>query len=181
MLYETHLQNVDGLAHPPSMVVGTGSLDGVDVALLPNKLWRRSLSAMINPTSSPLLNPPTPPPVPSPALLRPPALLLLRLNLPAPLLPLHLSLSVVASLGRHWRSLLTSFHFGTCVRPPVPDDTTASNTGVHRGACTFLQLQLQRQLLWLACRHHIAELILRSAFDSLFSDTTAPKSSSSRF
>ena len=60
-------------------------------------------------------------------------------------------------------------------------DTTASNTGVHRGACTFLQLQLQRQLLWLACRHHIAELILRSAFDSLFGDTTAPKSSSSRF
>ena len=60
-------------------------------------------------------------------------------------------------------------------------DTTASNTGVHRGACTFLQLQLQRQHLWLVCRHHIAELILRSAFDSLFGDTTAPKSSSSRF
>ena len=56
-------------------------------------------------------------------------------------------------------------------------DTTASNTRVHRGACTFLQLQLQRQLLWLACRHHIAELILRSAFDSLFGNTT----SSSRF
>ena len=54
-------------------------------------------------------------------------------------------------------------------------DTTASNTGVHRGACTFLQLQLQRQLLWLACRHHIAELILRSAFDSLFGDTTGPE------
>ena len=34
MLYETHLQNVDGLAHPPSMVVGAGSLDGVD--LLPS-------------------------------------------------------------------------------------------------------------------------------------------------
>ena len=54
-------------------------------------------------------------------------------------------------------------------------DTTASNTGVHRGACTFLQLQLQRQLLWLACRHHIAELILRSAFDSLFGDITGPE------
>ena len=53
--------------------------------------------------------------------------------------------------------------------------TIASNTGVHRGACTFLQLQLQRQLLWLACRHHIAEPILRSAFDSLFGDTTGPE------
>ena len=54
-------------------------------------------------------------------------------------------------------------------------DTTASNTGVHRGACTFLQLQLQRQLLWRACCHHIAELILRSAFDSLFGNTTGPE------
>ena len=47
-------------------------------------------------------------------------------------------------------------------------DTTASNTGVHRGACVFLQQYLQRQLLWLACRHHIAELILRAAFDAIF-------------
>ena len=56
---------------------------------------RRSLSAMRNPASSP----PTPPPVPSPALLRPPTLLLLRLN------PLHLSLSVVSSLKRRGQPL----------------------------------------------------------------------------
>ena len=85
----------------------SSTLDVTPKQAVEKKLVRQS--AMRNPASSPLLTPPTPPPVPSPALLRPPALLLLRLNLPAPLLPLHLSLSVVASLGRHWRSLLTSF------------------------------------------------------------------------
>ena len=33
-------------------------------------------------------------------------------------------------------------------------DTTSSNTGVRKGACTLLQELLSRQILWLACRHH---------------------------
>ena len=31
-------------------------------------------------------------------------------------------------------------------------DTTSSNTGVHKGACTILQQLLNRQILWMACR-----------------------------
>ena len=47
-------------------------------------------------------------------------------------------------------------------------DTTSSNTGVNKGSCTLLQQLLLRQLLWLACRHHILGLvILKSSWDSL--------------
>lgn len=54
-------------------------------------------------------------------------------------------------------------------------DTTSANTGVHKGACVLLQELLQRLLLWLACRHHILELILGAAFIKLFGKTTGPE------
>ena len=54
-------------------------------------------------------------------------------------------------------------------------DTTSSNTGVHRGACTILQQLLNRQLLWLACRHHILELVVGAAFTELFGETKSPE------
>ena len=53
-------------------------------------------------------------------------------------------------------------------------DTTCSNTGVNSGGAVLLQQLLNRQLLWLSCRHHVAELILKAAFQSLFGNTTAP-------
>ena len=46
-------------------------------------------------------------------------------------------------------------------------DTTSSNSGINSGSCVLLQQLLNRQLLWLACRHHIPELILKAAFQSL--------------
>ena len=49
-------------------------------------------------------------------------------------------------------------------------DTTSSNSG----SCVLLQQLLNRQLLWLACRHHIPELILKAAFQPLFGKTTSP-------
>ena len=54
-------------------------------------------------------------------------------------------------------------------------DTTSSNTGVYREACTLLQQFLDRQLLWLACRHHIRELVIGAAFRSIFGDTKSPE------
>ena len=54
-------------------------------------------------------------------------------------------------------------------------DTTSSNTGVHKGACTILQQLLDRQLLWLACRHHILELIVGAAFTELFGEKKSPE------
>ena len=53
-------------------------------------------------------------------------------------------------------------------------DTTSSNSGINSGNCVLLQQLLNRQLLWLACRHHIPELILKAAFQSLFGKTTSP-------
>lgn len=36
-------------------------------------------------------------------------------------------------------------------------DTTASNTGVNQGSATYVEADLKKALLWLACRHHIGE------------------------
>ncbi len=54
-------------------------------------------------------------------------------------------------------------------------DTTSANTGVHRGCCTLLQALLGWQILWLACRHHILELILGAAYTELFGPTSGPE------
>ncbi|XP_060880027.1 uncharacterized protein LOC132951961 [Metopolophium dirhodum] len=42
-------------------------------------------------------------------------------------------------------------------------DTTSSNTGRLNGACALLEQRLGRDVLHLACRHHIFELILQAA------------------
>ena len=43
-------------------------------------------------------------------------------------------------------------------------DTTAGHTGSLKGACTLLEKVMGCELLWLACRHHIMELILSKVF-----------------
>ena len=54
-------------------------------------------------------------------------------------------------------------------------DTISSNSGVNKGCCVILQTLLNRQILWLACRHHIPELIIGAAFTALFGDTKSPE------
>ena len=46
-------------------------------------------------------------------------------------------------------------------------DTTASNTGAITAACISVQQRLDRELLWLACRHHVGEVILTHVWDDL--------------
>jgi hypothetical protein len=43
-------------------------------------------------------------------------------------------------------------------------DTTAVNSGVIGGVSTRLELELDKELLHLACRHHIAEIMLEKVF-----------------
>lgn len=43
-------------------------------------------------------------------------------------------------------------------------DSTASNTGRLNGACVLLEQRLERDILFLACRHHIYELVLQGVF-----------------
>ena len=53
-------------------------------------------------------------------------------------------------------------------------DTTSSNTGWIKGACALIEKSLNRPMLWLACRHHILELILRAVWEVLFGKDMAP-------
>jgi len=43
-------------------------------------------------------------------------------------------------------------------------DTTASNTGIKCGVCIRLETEIGHELLNLACRHHISEIMLEKVF-----------------
>lgn len=47
-------------------------------------------------------------------------------------------------------------------------DTTASNTGKAKGACILIENAMKGNLLWLACRHHMFEVLLSVAFNVTF-------------
>ncbi|XP_074106832.1 uncharacterized protein LOC141532401 [Cotesia typhae] len=53
-------------------------------------------------------------------------------------------------------------------------DTTAVNTGIHNGTCKAIEKTLGRELIWLPCRHHIFEIILRSAFEVYWPVSSGP-------
>ena len=53
-------------------------------------------------------------------------------------------------------------------------DTTASNTGLKSGSCTLLQQKFGKNLLSLACRHHINELIAAKVFLVLMKSSNGP-------
>ncbi|CAH0563009.1 unnamed protein product [Brassicogethes aeneus] len=52
-------------------------------------------------------------------------------------------------------------------------DTTSSNTGCDSGACT-LEDKIGRDLLYLACRHHTSELMLRNVAEVAWPVTNSP-------
>ena len=53
-------------------------------------------------------------------------------------------------------------------------NTTSSNTGKWTGSCVLLQQLLEYQIVWMACKHHINELVDGAAFKEIFGDTSAP-------
>lgn len=54
-------------------------------------------------------------------------------------------------------------------------DTTAANSGHKSGACLVLENHLDRKLIRLACRHHIYEIMLRTAFEMKVANTSGPE------
>ena len=54
-------------------------------------------------------------------------------------------------------------------------DTTTANAGRHNGACTLLEAKLGHDALYLACRHHIHEIILEEVFSSCFGPSSSPE------
>ncbi|XP_074101089.1 uncharacterized protein LOC141528769 [Cotesia typhae] len=53
-------------------------------------------------------------------------------------------------------------------------DTTAVNTGIHHGTYKEIEKALGKELIWLPCRHHIYEIILRSAFEVYWPVSSGP-------
>ncbi|XP_050524055.1 uncharacterized protein LOC126895832 [Daktulosphaira vitifoliae] len=53
-------------------------------------------------------------------------------------------------------------------------DTTSSNTGRLKGTCILLEQRLEKDLLYLLCRHHIYEIVLKSIFEEKFGSTSGP-------
>ena len=54
-------------------------------------------------------------------------------------------------------------------------DTTSSNTGRFQEACVLLEQMIGRDLLYLPCRHHIYEIILKSVFEEKLFKSTGPE------
>jgi len=53
-------------------------------------------------------------------------------------------------------------------------DTTASNTGRLNGTYKLLETAINRNLLWMACRHHMFEVLLSDAFGVCLGPSTGP-------
>ena len=55
---------------------------------------------------------------------------------------------------------------------PLCFNTTSSNTGLKEGACTSIEQKLEHSLLYLACRHHILEILLKCMFSNYFGSSS---------
>lgn len=53
-------------------------------------------------------------------------------------------------------------------------DTTAVNTGRINGACVLVEQKMGKELLWLACRHHILEIVLAAVTNHLLGPSKGP-------
>ena len=53
-------------------------------------------------------------------------------------------------------------------------DTKASNSGVKKAAAIRLMKQLGRPVFFLACRHHVCELIAKACWYALFEEDLSP-------
>ena len=53
-------------------------------------------------------------------------------------------------------------------------DTTSVNTGRFNGACVLLENRIGRELLWLACRHHVLLLVLAKTFSLCCGPSSTP-------
>lgn len=53
-------------------------------------------------------------------------------------------------------------------------DTTSVNTGLKNGACVLIEHLVEGELLWLACRHHVLEIVLSKVFTFCFGPSSSP-------
>ena len=53
-------------------------------------------------------------------------------------------------------------------------DTTSSNTGIMEGAVTHIESARKSKVLWLACRHHVSELIIKHVYTDIVAPSKGP-------
>lgn len=53
-------------------------------------------------------------------------------------------------------------------------DTTAVNSGLRNGACILLEQKMEKDMLWLACRHHILEIMLEAVVSTALGPSSGP-------
>ena len=53
-------------------------------------------------------------------------------------------------------------------------DTTASNSGINKGAAKLIEEKLEKKVFYFACRHHISEVIIGGAWEAVFSNVKSP-------
>jgi len=53
-------------------------------------------------------------------------------------------------------------------------DTTSSNSGVNKGAAKLLEERLNKKVFYLACRHHVLEIIVGAIWKLLFGKVLGP-------
>ena len=53
-------------------------------------------------------------------------------------------------------------------------DTTASNTSLKGGVCVLIERELERDLLNLACRHHVTEIVQEKVFGLYDTSSKSP-------
>ena len=53
-------------------------------------------------------------------------------------------------------------------------DTTASNSGINRGAAKLIEEKLDKKVFYFTCRHHISEVIIGGAWEAVFSKVKSP-------
>lgn len=69
--------------------------------------------------------------------------------------------------------LLASWHMTHRIQG-LSFDTTSTNSGPFSGAAVALERLLEREILYLPCRHHVYELVLREVFETKMGKTSAP-------
>lgn len=48
------------------------------------------------------------------------------------------------------------------------------SAGIHNGTTALIEKKLNRKLIWLPCRHHVFEIILRGIFEVYWTTTSGP-------
>ncbi len=65
--------------------------------------------------------------------------------------------------------------WGICDRiKAMSFDTTAVNTGRLNGACILIEQKMGKELLWLACRHHMLEIVLTAVMAHALGPSKSP-------